>query len=834
MAGSRKTKSKRPRRHKSRLEASKETDRVRKRVTRVRPRAYADESVDDQAVFDDQLLAGLSGETADQVTAIRNALVAVSEGRDGEAMQCVSTIPRRSKRSDWRLLIRGLIDWYHDEFDQAQCVWQRLDPARRPAKIAETLLTASQSAATKDAGAVADSNMLSGATLVRRLRFDRAALAEARRETARREDGPKDVSLEEWIGPIKLQWLIEFTADNRRTEPKLVDGLHRAALARAFKASYVNVFQLAAKSIPGPAHDPRNLLLAFQYHDRFDDGDKDAQQSIDRYLVDLQTNTRLTENVRAALTSEVHLMLAHREIVPRGGMMSFMMNGEEDRRCVERHFRAATKAYPASEAAHQDYIEWIRSYAEDDRARKAERDPFEKKIPAAMKAWSSGVPDAIDPRLWLVDYYLENEETDSAIPHVEWLAASRHPDPRVRAIRWKWHLLEAMRLCRRKTWLAQVTEHLDAAESMWPSWVAKTWVPYLRAALALRKGEQAEFRKLRQAARDQLGSDIRYDLLDAAMMLGAAQRTRIPAAELKLFRQPIDQAVKDLAGLTDGQLIACGKFFLDLHRTGLLYPAYRMHGGKFADELNHRLRQSGSLFSDEIAADDDFWSAVFWLTEKRSFANNYDVRIPQIVLLHGDAVRLAAIELHVTLGCSYTPGLDREMDKIQRLKDSASSEPDGYLRYWYSSIAERAEERIEKHPSAFDFGGFADLFSRAGASGFDDDDDDDEQEEIGWDDYDPDCDCEHCTEVRNRLGVPHPWEEDNEEEEDEPIDRFESLDESRSMRFDPQQNTDSNIEPPPPPTARRSPPPPDPEFRRKRPKNPMSKRGKNRKKGSKR
>lgn len=833
MAGSRKTKSERSRRRKSKLGARKETDRVRKRVTRVRPRAYADESVDDQAVFDDQLLAELSGETADQVTAIRNALAAVSEGRDEEAMQCVSTIPRRSKQSDWRLLIRGLIDWYHGEFDQAQCVWQRLDPARRPAKIAETLLAASQSAATKDAGAEADSNKLSGAALVRRLRFDRAALAEARHETARREDGPDDVSQEEWIGPIKLRWLIGFNAENRRTEPNLVDMLNRAALARAFKTSYSNIFQAVAKSVSGPAHDPKNSLLAFQYHDSFDGGENAAQASIDQYLADLPTNTRLSENVRAALISEVHLMLAHREIVPRGGMMSFMMSEQEDRRKVEQHFRQATKAYPASEAAHQDYIEWIRSYAEDDRALKAERTPFEKKIPAAMRAWSRGVPDAIEPRLWLVDYYLENEETDSAIPHVEWLAASRHPDPRVRASRWKWHLLEAMRLCRRKTWLAQVTEHLDAAESMWPSWVATTWLPYLRAALALRQGEQAEFGKLRQQARDQLGSDARYDLVDAAMMLGAAQRMRIPAAELKLFRQPIDQAVKALSGLSDEQLIACGKFFLDLHRTGLLYPAYRMHGSKFADELNRRFRQAGSLFAAEIAADSDYWSSVFWLTEKRTFASNYQVTIPQSVLLQGDAVRLAAIRLHIALGCSFTPGLEQEMDKIQQLKESASTEPDRYLRYWYSSLAERAEERMEKQ-SSFGLGGFAELFSRAGSFGFDDDEDGDEQEESGADDFDPNCDCEHCTEVRNRLGLPHPGDGENEGKGDEGIDRFGSADDSPSMRFDSPQNLDPNIEPPPPPTDWRPPPPLDPEFRSKRPKNPMAKRGKSRKKGSKR
>jgi hypothetical protein len=828
MARAKKGKSKLRRRRTPRRSASQEDDRLRKRVTRVRPRVYGDEPVDDQAVFDDRLFAGLSGETAKEVTAIRDALAAVSEGRDAEATQHVSTIPRRSNRSDWRLFIRGLIDWYRDDFDGARRSWQRLDVARRPARIAETLLTASRPETPSDASGVADPSIQSGAVLVRRLRFERAALAEARRETARREEGPDDVAQEEWIGPRKLDWLIEFTADNRRTEPKLVSALHRAALARAFSTHYANVFQTVAARVTGPAHDPKNCLLAFLYHDRFADSKRDAQASIDRYLADLTTNTRLTENLRAALISDVYLMLARREIAPRGDMVSLMMYGQEDRRQVEKCFREAIKAYPASDAAHREYIDWIRSYSEDDRARKADRVPFEEKIPKAMEAWSRGVADAIEPRLWLVDYHLENEQTESAVPHVEWLAASRHPDPRVRAIRWKWHLLEAMRLCRRKTWLGQVAEHLDAAESMWPSWVSETWLPYLRTALALRKGEQIEFERLRQSARDRMGSDDRYDLVDAVMMLGAAQRMRIPASDLKQFRHPIDQAVKNLSQLTGQQLIACGKFFLDLHRTGLLYPAYRMHGGKLADELNRRFRRSGSLFSGEFAFNDEFWSAVFWLTEKRTFADNYDVNLPQIVLRAADETRRTAIELHIMLGCRYTPGLDREIDKIERLRESATTEPDGYLRYWYSSIAERAEERIEKQSSAFGVGGFADLFGRAAS--FESDNDD--EHELDPDEYDPHCDCQHCTEVRNRLGVPHPWDEDDEQEE--PDVRVESFDDSPSVRFDVPTNSDPNIEPPPQSTARRPAPPPDVELRRKRPRNPMAKRGKNKRKGSSR
>ena len=115
-----------------------------------------------------------------------------------------------------------------------------------------------------------------------------------------------------------------------------------------------------------------------------------------------------------------------------------------------------------------------------------------------MRNWSKGLPDDVEPRLWLVDHLLENEETEEAKPHVDWLATARQDDPRVRATPWKWQLLEAMRLSRRKAWLSRVPERLEEAESQWPTWLSKQWLPYLNAALALRCGKTDEFEQQRK------------------------------------------------------------------------------------------------------------------------------------------------------------------------------------------------------------------------------------------------------------------------------------------------------------------------------------------------
>ncbi len=109
-----------------------------------------------------------------------------------------------------------------------------------------------------------------------------------------------------------------------------------------------------------------------------------------------------------------------------------------------------------------------------------------------------------------------------------------------------------------------------------------------------------------------------------------------------------------------------------------------------------------------------------------------------------------------------------------------------------------------------------------------DEDEDFYEDEDDEDTFDPYCDCDHCTRARERLGIPHPsneddWDEDV-EERTPPTMRFDSTD----FPFgEPPAavNLDPNVEPPPPSTP--APRPKfevDPERRRNRPKNPTKKR----------
>ncbi|MCH7689395.1 MAG: hypothetical protein IH899_22430, partial [Planctomycetes bacterium] len=293
--------------------------------------------------------------------------------------------------------------------------------------------------------------------------------------------------------------------------------------------------------------------------------DQRTDQFLKKYLTkDLPQNEELSEPLRNALASQIHLNEAMMMIRPTGGgMMAFTFGEREDPNAIKRHFQASVRAYPANRLAYEEHVEWIESKLDNDRLTKPRRKPLESQLAEVMKKWSKALPDDVKPRLWLVDHLLENEETEEAKPHVDWLAAARQDDPRVRATPWKWQLLQAMRLSRRQAWLAEVPSRLEEAELQWPTWLSRQWLPYLHAAWTLRCGKTNEFEQQRQQICIESGI-VKDSLADACMMLGAAQRMRVSSADLKPLRAPVDAAVKNISKLPYDELLLAAGFFWDL------------------------------------------------------------------------------------------------------------------------------------------------------------------------------------------------------------------------------------------------------------------------------
>jgi hypothetical protein len=351
--------------------ASGSNARHRQRLLQQTPKAWASEAPEDVAVFDDAALEGLPPELANQARAVREALQDALESRGDDAFKRTSIIPRSSPLADWRLYIRGLVGWLADDTQAAHEAWKRLDPERRPGRIATAMMTAlrtdlehvsppQRSANAEDEAPTAwfnrcDEQLLYHARLLRRTRIDRPALRTAQAGL----DVPEE-SKKLHLGPRKIRWLRQFIADHAATEPDLVAALSQAALGRAFAQNFSDVFGDAVRSFKGPRHDRRNLLLSFFYFRRFG-GDRPAQDRAQRALDEYLKNDP-----------------------------------------IRKHLCAAVKAYPAGRPAYQAYVEWIQSKLDNERLTKPQRKPWEEELAEVMQRWSQGLPEDAEPRLWLV------------------------------------------------------------------------------------------------------------------------------------------------------------------------------------------------------------------------------------------------------------------------------------------------------------------------------------------------------------------------------------------------------------------------------------------------
>lgn len=740
--------------------------RHRERLAQQIPHAWSGEAAEDVALFDAAVLSTLPPELREQAGAVREALLDTLESRPDDALKRVAMIPRGSPFSEWRLFIRGLIDWLAGEQDGASEAWKRLDRERRPGRIATSMMVALRSDLDRLAPqpgppplgeSIAESpasswdwfdeQQLYHAKVLRRARFDRAALQVA-------ESGvtSPDESHELLIGPRKIHWLRRFIDEYADTEPDLAAALVQTALGRAYSQNFSNLFDEAARVLPGPRHDPRNLLFTFFFYSQFNDdamSEAKATKSLDDYLKrDLPGNAAVPVPLRKALVSQIHLNEAMSLILPASQTpLAWLFQPQANTKSIRSHFTAAVKAAPDNAMAYKAYVNWINDKLESDQLEKKERTQFEKELAEVMGTWSRNLPNEVTPRLWLVDFLLENERIEEARPHVEFLATARHEDPRVKATPWKWQLLDAMRLCRRKAWLAEVPARLDAAEAAWPTWMSKAWLPYLRAALALREGKLEEFETQRERIRGDSGR-THDSLADACMMLGAAQMMRIAAVELKPLRTALDRALKAINSMSLEDLLETGSFFCDIHRVKLVYPAYRKHGKIIGQTLFGRLKNADKLVLERIE-EERIQKAVLWGSECRFWSANYATRLPDF-FSNPDIERhpvFVAAKLNAVIKETYLWNIGKVRGLGKTLREAALSQRDAYYRFWFVELANRLDDLLSEADATFSrlpFGGMPGFADDVDEGDIDDDGEDDDLS-LG---FDPDCNCPKCQAAR--------------------------------------------------------------------------------------
>ena len=289
--------------------------------------------------------------------------------------------------------------------------------------------------------------------------------------------------------------------------------------------------------------------------------------------------THLPPGLSDALASCVWVLLATLERIAeseKGGPFAFMREPPDFRR-VEKTLREAIKKYRVNRTAHDQLIEVLNEQRDDDSLSKARHATLTEQIIKAKEALVKVFPDDADTTLWLIDHYFDEDELERADALVQKLSDLRVDDPRAKALPFKLKLREAMRLCRRKTGLADARRALDDAESIWPTWLSRDWLPFLRAGIECRAGKDAEFARLSVAARQACGA---ADWVCDCMAFAAMQQMHVPSGDLKPMRAQIDGHARNVNNLPFEELCALGAFFWDLTRTGtqMVQPSSRQKG----------------------------------------------------------------------------------------------------------------------------------------------------------------------------------------------------------------------------------------------------------------
>ncbi|WP_146583004.1 hypothetical protein [Neorhodopirellula pilleata] len=730
--------------------------RLKARLAKQTPEPWEDEPIEDVALFQEHVLTKLSDDLADQARMIREAMEHIGSYMPGDALEALHVIPRRSPYSQWRLFLKGLAAWMKDDLATAQEVWSRLDRHRRPHRIAVSLVMAHcddlpdsparlpasewiesegiESEGIESGESVTepttswrdelDADLLYHAKLVRRSHVDRVAVRAAQ-ALLRIPNLIEDATVE----PEHVEWLREFTKDYQAIEPDFVQALHETTVRRAFCGPFVDMFELAAKHFQGPKHDRKNTLLRFLYNLPINNSypnNGDTSQILENYLYrELPNNQELPEPLRAAIASHVHMLRAAEEInkqESRGGPFAAFLP-PPDLNVIRSCLNDSVQAYPKNTVAWQGLEAVFQDRLNDNDLLKASRDMLESELADVRERWVAAIPDAIEVRLKLVDYLLENDQSDRAKSHVQWLSGTHTDNPLAGAMQWKWNLLEAMRLCRRKSWLSQAPDRLDAAQRQWPKWLSQDWLPYLRAAVDLRAGDAK--------AMDSFGDDP----LSACMKLAAAQRMRVPAAELKSLRAEVDAGLAKATELSTDHLVSMASFFWDLRRTGLVYPAYRMHGTKFLQILKDRFDADNHLVSEHLD-DSRVRAALFLMAEEGFFNSMRDLYFPTFMRPDTRPLPppLAATQSIAILKRRVNWGIETFANLTDAVRSGAQS-GNAFERHFYHDLADRFEQRI-RDAQKNEFGFLGSMMNRFGSE---------------MDESDNECDCEDCRAARGEL-----------------------------------------------------------------------------------
>ncbi len=713
----------------------------------LRPKIGPTESIADAAIFNKECRLKLSDELQLEASKVIEALELTRNSKFDEAIDQLKEIPRSSPFADWRLFIRGLHSYYSGELEAARQNWTRLDRARRPARIGATLLLAEIGETLGSESPPISAVLVEHA---KTLRFRKEAIAAATAIAQVRHRDPDTT-----FSVSQSAMLSNFRDAFSKLDTEFVSSVSLACVQLSVHQGNWGLFERLVKTVPGPPDDPNWNRTKFLYATEFQGFENILEKVSKAYINhDLPRLTELPEELKNALACKIFLVLAEEKRGSPDASSSFFSfrESKNDYDCINELLRKAIERYPKYRPAHEKLISSLEDQLDEYGLSKSNEERLEKELVVAEEKFVQSIPDEIETALSLIDFYLEEDQLDKANALVQRLSGQRLEDPLAKALPWKLKLREAMRLSRRKTDLALANKALDDAESLWPTWLNRNWLPFLRAALTLRSGDIAKFKELKaNAIRDQRISDF----VGNFMAFAALQQMNIPSPDLKPFRTGIDLQIQNASKASLADLFSIGAFFWDLVRTGLEHKGYRLQSSKlgraFADQLN--FRDNSDLDSTQIDA--FCWAAHhrFW-----PLGNDYSPK-PSIKNLAMKEARIAATVLKWLIDLDSFP--DSRMVDYQPLitltKEAARNEKDPFYRYQFDRVADEAIEIVAevkaRQPQRRSF-----------ASTFADEDQSGEEED---DELDDECDCASCRAERAGMSGFFTDEDEGEDDDDD-------------------------------------------------------------------
>ena len=412
-----------------------------------------------------------------------------------------------------------------------------------------------------------------------------------------------------------------------------------------------------------------------------------------------------------------------------------------DFKSIEKQLQTAVKSYATNREAHELLIRILEKQLTARRITKAQSTAIEKRLISAKETLVAAFPNDIETSLFLVDHYFDEDEIDKANKLVAKLSSLRLDAPMAKALPWKVKLREAMSLSRTKTGLPAVRQALEAAESVWPTWLSRDWLGFLRAALELRLGNEAQFQTLNQAARAACGAS---QIVGDFMTFAALQQMNLPGPALKPLRETVTQYVTAAQNLSQTDLVALGAFLWDLVRTGLQHKGYRLQASKLGKALVNQLKRG-----EDATRNDAFVGACCWCAHFGFWQSGYERKAPGwFQPVAASEPRAAATYVAWVASDNYAGRqLIANQSLIELVSDAAKTEKDPFYRHRFEQIAATAKQVLSKYE--------ADRRTPPGwysvNDTYNDDIDDDNFDDDELDDEV--CYCEECVAKRKRQAA---------------------------------------------------------------------------------